>query len=35
MNNKVRSNLIDIYSDEYEECLQNIILYLKIDILEV
>ena len=35
MNNEVRSKLIDIYSDEYEECLQNIVLYLKIAILEV
>ena len=35
MNNKFGSNLNDIYYDEYEECLQNIVLYLKIATLEV
>ena len=35
INNKARISIIDVYNDEYEQCLQNIVQYLKLAILEV
>ena len=35
INNKVINNFIDVYKDEYEECLKNIVLCIKMALLEV